>query len=516
MAQQNDKRFYHPITIFNGLSKLVGAAVGLIYFPLTIPFINAAANMHRLQKSNHKLWEEYKPDKRDSAVHYVSAAIMVAGNSALQFSLLMLKFPFNVVGGIFRGIKFGFKRGPLSTLIQPSHTFNRYFTDGKLLEKTTQFRSQHLLALTLVLTVVISAVVTTLVFFFPALFAPIAMLTKLTGLSLTKLLGVKATGYVLPLLNFASMIILTLPALFTIESIAFSLVYLGKAIGEFALGIISPKSQAYNGNRLSFAAGRIVALINKTLAIIVGMPLYIVFKPIYQLFDSVRSIYKSAKNLWKSGSARAQKKNTYTKEWLYKFGVALSIIGNTVARVLYLPLQITMSLLYAPLQCVRHATKYGTLHVLAYPYKYANNYRGELTQNGRNYDKIHVLKYDNVYYFRKKHIAIVAVIVGLTLVGLSSFLPPLGYISINLTLKALTPLGLAQYTVAGTAVLIVNFLTGVVGTSAVAIAATASAWCLAKVSLGLSSIKQLFSTSKHFNNVLHKSVSAGTALRTLK
>ncbi len=176
-----------------------------------------------------------------------------------------------------------------------------------------------------------------------------------------------------------------------------------------------------------------------------------------------------------------------------KPGSGNSLMGNRSGRFILLPFQIA----YQP-PCMHLYNVFvmgqnmALSHMLAYPYRYANSYRNELHVKGHenkkyggeghDYKKIRVAEATNVYYFKKKHIAIVAILSGLAFVLLASFIPPLGYLSISLSIKALTPLGLAQVSLSGAAVLIVNFITGAVATTAVAIGLWATSWTLSKIS----------------------------------
>ena len=508
----------------NFLLNCLGSLVGLIYFPLTMPFIYAAANMHNLQKTNVEYWNKYKPDnRRTSPLHYASAAFVVAGNSLLKFVILVAKFPWHIFYSMWLGIRDGFKGGPLNALTTPAYSFNRYHTTGKKLNNTLHFRSSHALILGLIITLLFCAVMTTLLIFFPWIFAPLTVLTQLTGFNLAALLGVKAVGLMLPLLNFTSLLVLTLPLVYSVKAAVFALVTLGQATGEFVRGLIRPSLQGYIGTRLRFALSRITSLIDKCVAIAVGMPLYLIFKPYYQILDSLRLTHKSNKSIWRSGKAYAEKKEWLIVEWLCKTGILFAMLANTIGRLILAPLQLIGTILYAPLHCVRHATKYGTEYVLKYPFEFKNSYRGQIVQennneyqgDGQHYDKIHVKKYDNVYYFRKAHIAVLAIIVGLILVLLASIIPPLGFLSISLSVKLLTPLGLAQFSLSGMAVLIINFFTGVIATALVAIAMPVSSWILSKLSMGLGLLKRFITNSNHFHNLFHRVVTAGDAFRLM-
>ncbi|MDQ2994668.1 MAG: hypothetical protein M3R00_06955, partial [Pseudomonadota bacterium] len=364
MANQNDKLFYHPKTLGLALYRLIGVLVAFVYWPLTMPFLHAASAMQQLETTNAELWNTHRPNQNwPSSFNYVFAAIRVTGNSIWLFAKLLVNVPFLFLKSLVGSIYFGFSRlgyGPFYALTIPSWSVNQYDPTTGQCNSELRFRSRHLLSLALVLTILISATVTALVFFYPTLLAPLALFTKLTGLSLTKLFGIKATGYVLPLFNFLSVTLLTLPAIFAFECCVFAVTYLGRGIGDFARTTIECITYpAYP----RYVVGTILSFINVCIALVIAPPIYIVFKPIYQLFDSVRTIYQSNKHLWKSGTTYAQKLNTHTKEWLYKTGIAFSIIGNTIARVLFVPLQVVMSALYAPLQSIRHASKYGLLHV---------------------------------------------------------------------------------------------------------------------------------------------------------
>lgn len=509
----------------NFLLNCLGSLIGLIYFPLTMPFIYAAANMHNLQKTNVECWNKYKPDdRRTSPLHYISAAFVIAGNSLLKFVILVAKFPWHIFYSMWLGIRDGFKGGPLNALTAPAYSFNRYHTTGKKLNNTLHFRTSHALILGLIITLIFCAVMTTLLIFFPWIFAPLTVLTQLTGFNLAALLGVKAVGLMLPLLNFTSLLVLTLPLVYGVKAAVFALVTLGQATGEFVGGLIRPRSQGYIGTRLRFVLGRLASLIDKCVAMVVGIPLYLIFKPYYQILDSLRLIHKSNKSIWRSGKVESEKKEWLIVEWLYKIAVLFVMLLNTIARLILAPIQVIASILYAPLQSVRHATKYGMAYVLAYPQQFANSYRGQLVDgdnneyrgDGKNYDKIHVKKYENVYYFRKAHIAVLAIIVGLALVLLASFIPPLGFLSISLSVKLLTPLGLAQFSLTGAAVLIINFITGVAATVAVAVALRLASWIMNKLSMGLGILKRFFSNSNHFHNFFHRSVTAGDAFQLMK
>jgi hypothetical protein len=534
------------------LSKILGALVGLIYSPLTLPFIYAGNDTFVIHEANKEHWRNWIPKKnQDFHTGYLIAPWIVCGNTIGRFMWLVVKFPYNFCYSIYRGVVDGYQGGFLKAFINPSQSFNRYDTKGNLTTlfnqtdakghriNCYQFRSQHLLTLALFLTFFVSVIVAATLLFLPAIlpvaFTPVAILAKTTGIKLATLLGINVTAYTIPLINFATTVLLTFSAVLALESAVSALIYLGKGINEFFNGIINPMTQSYKGNRITFALTRIVSLIDKCMAIVVGVPLYILYKPCFQLLDSVRKILRTNKVIWNEGKVNAEMRpvkgsrktieSSFLYEYSYKAGLLFLLVGNTAGRIILLPFQIVFSLLYAPLQCVRHATKYGTPHMLAYPYRYANSYRNKLHVKGKenqeykgepeNYNKIRVAEAANVYYFKKKHIAIVALLFGLAFVVLASFIPPLGYISISLSIKALTPLGLAQISMSGAAVLIVNFITGAVATTAAAVGLWASSWLLSKFSVAIVSFKRFVTKTKHFHNILHSSVSAGDALRIL-
>ncbi len=534
------------------LSKILGAIIGLVYSPLTLPFIYAGHDTFIIHETNNQIWDNWFPKKNeDPPINYFLTPLFLSGNTLGRFLWLIAKFPINVGYSFYRGAVDGYKGGFLQAFMNPSKSFNQYDSKGNLASlynqvdskgkriNCYQFRSQHLLTLALLLTVFISAIVTLTLYFFPVLipvaFTPVSILFKATGMKLATLLGINATGYVIPLLNFATTALLTFSAVLALESAAFALIYLGKSIGVFLQGIIDPKTQSYDGRRITFALKKIISLIDKCIAIVVGMPLYILYKPCFQLLDSIRMIVKTDKEIWKGGKKNAEttiKKGgrervgtTLSYEYSYKAVIGIIILGNTAGRIILLPFQVAMSLLYAPLQCVRHATKYGISHVLAYPYRYANSYRNKILVKGKKnreyrgekeyYNKIHVAHSDNVYYFKKKHIALLALLSGLSFVLLASFIPPLGYISVSLTLKALTPLGLFQVSAAGATVLIINFITGALATTSAALVLWTTSWLLFKTSAALQLIKRFLTNSKHFHNIFHTSISAGDALRVM-
>lgn len=534
------------------LSKILGAIIGLVYSPLTLPFIYAGHDTFMIHETNNQIWDNWFPKKNeDQPINYFLTPLFLFGNTLGRFLWLIAKFPVNFGYSFYRGAIDGYKGGFLRAFMNPAKSFNQYDSKGNLVSlfnqvdnkgnriNIYQFRSQHLLTLALMLTVFISAIVTLILYFFPVLipvaFTPVSILFKATGIKLATVIGINTTGYVIPLLNFATTALLTFSGVLALESAVFALIYLGKSIGVFFQGIIDPKTQSYDGRRITFALKKIISLIDKCVAIVVGMPLYILYKPCFQLLDSLRMIVTTDKEIWKEGKQNAEttiKKGggervgtTLSYEYAYKAVIVILILGNTAGRIILLPFQVTMSLLYAPLQCVRHATKYGISHVLAYPYRYANSYRNKLLVKGKenkeyrgekeNYKKIHVAKADNVYYFKKKHIALLAVLSGLAFVLLASFIPPLGYISISLSVNALTPLGLFQISTSGAAVLIINFLTGALTTTTAAIGLWTASWLLFKTSAALQSIKRFLTNSKHFHNIFHTSISAGDAMRIL-
>lgn len=552
-GSSDSPRFFHPKVWGPYLSKILGGLVGLVYSPLTLPFIYAGSDTFIIHKTNKTLWREWTHNKtEESSLLYPVASAVVAANTLYRFIFIIFKFPYNFLYSLYRGVKDGFKGGLLQALTNPAQSFNQYDTKGNLAGlynqmdnrghpvNCYQFRSQHLLTLAIFLTIFVSTIVATILFFLPGLlplaYSPVAILAQTTGVKLATSLGINATGYFIPLINFATTVIMTFPAVLALESAVFALIYTGKGLSEFFQGILDPKTQSYKGYRITFALRKIISLIDKCVAIVVGMPLYLLYKPCFQMLHSIRMILRTNKTIWSDGKKKAETKTinggkkrvatSFSYEWSYKALVALILLGNTTGRLILLPFQIAISLLYAPLQCVRHATKYGISHMLAYPYRYANSYRNELHVKGKenkkyggeghDYKKIRVAEAANVYYFKKKHIAIVAILAGLAFVLLASFIPPLGYISITLSIKALTPLGLTQVSLSGAAVLIVNLITGAVATTAAAIGLWATSWLLSKTSTVLVSIRRFVTGSKHFHNIFHTSFSAGDALRVMK
>ncbi len=135
---------------------------------------------------------------------------------------------------------------------------------------------------------------------------------------------------IIPLINFATTAILTFPAVLALESAVFALIYTGKGLSEFFQGLLDPKTQSYQGYRITFALRKIVSLIDKCVAIVVGMPLYLLYKPCFQILHSIRMILRTNKTIWNEGKKKAEtitinggKKKVATSfsyEWFYKAG----------------------------------------------------------------------------------------------------------------------------------------------------------------------------------------------------
>ncbi len=56
-------RFYHPKVWGPALSKILGGLVGLVYSPLTLPFIYAGSDTFVIHETNEKLWRELDSQK---------------------------------------------------------------------------------------------------------------------------------------------------------------------------------------------------------------------------------------------------------------------------------------------------------------------------------------------------------------------------------------------------------------------------------------------------------------------
>lgn len=92
----NNPNFLHPKIWGHYLSKILGAIVGLVYSPLTLPFIYAGSDIFIIHKTNKTLWREWTHNKtEESSLLYPVASVVVAANTLYRFIFLIIKFPYN-------------------------------------------------------------------------------------------------------------------------------------------------------------------------------------------------------------------------------------------------------------------------------------------------------------------------------------------------------------------------------------------------------------------------------------
>jgi len=512
--------------IGNFVKGIPGAITGMIVFPLTAPFLTTANRFRSYNEKNITLWKKYTNRKgRLPEIYYLVGAFHIMMRIIFLSVMIPIDFALNVVVALFNGALYGHSEGIAKTLMQPEATTNVFDYEGYK-RGAFEIRSQHLLILALFLAVV--GGIAGVALLGAGLFSPLSYLSSHLGIHIFRTLGIRhATQIMYWVGTYLVSAGVAAAATAALSAVVFTFMRLSHGLGSL-IESLSPKDGndwKQNLQQLIEIPKHIGHFLNQILGVAIGLPIYMLFKPAFQLLHSARTCIRSNRKIYRSGWKRAELRYRFLAEWFFKLVTVVHVLLNTAVRFVLFPFQCLASLLYAPYQCVRHATKYGLAHVLSYPYHYMNNYRATLKYKdsdkkyegyGSDYDNLTMSQYDNVYYFKLKHVLILSLVVGLIFLGLTGILALHGYLAINVTLKLLTPLGLNTLHLAGTSVALFNFMAGVIMTNAGALAVYVAARVLSIFSSIASSIEHVIRGARRFNSVFHKVVSAGEAVRIMK
>lgn len=506
--------------------KLPGALTGLIVYPLTMPFLSAANRFHKYNQRNKAIWRDYSSRKSVlPGLNYILGAMLITLRVLFLSLVVPVDFALNIIISLIDGARFGYSDGIGKTLKSPEAKTNVYDYEGHD-RGDFNIRSQHLLKLALFLGVL--GGIAGIILLGSGLFSPLAYLSSHYGMHIFTKLGIKHVSqaiYWATTFLFSAGVIAT--ATSALSAAVFTFMRLCHGFGSL-IESLSPK----DGNTWQQNAKQLIAIpqhlghfVNQVLGVAIGLPIYMLFKPTFQLLHSTRECIRSNRRIFRSGWKNAELKHRLLGEVFFKFITLVQVLLNTAIKFIIFPFQFLGSLLYAPFQCIRHATKYGLAQVLNYPYHYINNYQVKLKHKDRNrvytglgqdYDHLMLSQYENVYYFKLKHVLILSLVVGLIFLGLTGILSLHGYLGINLTLTILTPLGLNSLHLAGTSVALFNFLAGIVLTNVAALAVYIAARTLSFLSNITSAIEHVAKGARRFNSIFHKVVNAGEAARVMK
>lgn len=513
-------------TVIDFAKRMPGALTGLVIYPLTIPFLNTANRFHKKIQRNKAIWDDYSLRKsRLPGMYYVIGALYIVLRVLFLSFAAPFDFVLNSVISLIDGARFGYLQGIGQILKSPESRTNVYDYEGSD-SGDFNIRSQHLLELALFLGAI--GGIAGIILLGAGIFSPLAYLSSHYGIHIFAKVGIRhvpqALYWVTTYFISAGVIAGATTAL---SATVFTLMRLCGGLGSL-MESVTPK----DGNNWKQNLKQLIAIpqhlghfANQVLGVAIGLPIYLLFKPTFQLLHSTRACIRTNRRMFRAGWKNAELKHRYLGEVFFKLVTIGQVLFNTAIRFIVFPFQFLGSLLYAPYQCIRHATKYGLAQVLNYPFHYINNYRVELkhkvrgrvyTGLGRDYDHLTLTEYENVYYFKPKHVLLLSVVIGLIFLGLTGILSLHGYLGIDFTLKLMTPFGLNKLHMAGTSAALFNFLGGVILTNVAALAVYITARILSLLSNVTSAIEHIAKGARRFNSIFHKVVSAGEAARVMK
>jgi len=530
--------------IFNFIVRVITALIGLIIYLPTKPFfavLEATRDYHQLNRSTVDDVMNYMKRNNnlnlfERAGHYLYLAIALVGN-AIIFSLWTV--PKTFIVNFFRAIKFSYTAGRdsiniLSVVSYPDRHINRYYytaektpngPQAKKAPNSFHFHSQHLLTLALLMGVTLGVISLGLMAY--GIFAPLTYLSAYHGINVAASLGLYyLSPPALYALSFATVATLTSAAVIALQASIFVYGRIGKG---FYLAFRSERAGDREGIRKFFyqvwaKVSHLGHLIDQVLGIALGLPIYIVIKPLYQLLHSIRQIEASNRGIIDRNWYTARTRRYMLLRFIYKTGVITLLITNSIVLALAIPFQCAISLLYAPFQCVRHATKYGLAHTLSFPYYHLNNYRPLLiTKDGRkyhgkggvDYTNLRCAEYNNVYHFEWKHVLVLSGILGITLMAATGVYVSLGYVSFKAALQIMSPYGLFSYNVAALNYALFSFLFGIILTNLAAAAVLVAMRMLSTVASITSAIVRILKGAHSLNSIFHRVIADGRPFELL-